>query len=97
MPINEFLKPTLYNEENIENDIVVKMAEYLNKNIILDEKNYLCCSDLFFKFYSNIFGKEIKKYEVYFNPELFKVIKNKKYKKIIQKKIKWQLNFENLI
>ena len=97
LPINEFLKPTLYNEENIENDIVVKMAEYLNKNIILDEKNYLCCSDLFFKFYSNIFGKEIKKYEVYFNPELFKVIKNKKYKKIIQKKIKWQLNFENLI
>ena len=97
LPIQEFLKPMLYKEENIENDIVVKMQEYFSKNVTLDEKNYLCCSDLFFKFYSNIFGKEIKKYEVFFKPELYKVIKNKKYKKIIQKKIKWQMNFENLI
>jgi hypothetical protein len=39
LPIQEFLKPMLYKEENIENDIVVKMQEYFSKNITLDEKN----------------------------------------------------------
>ena len=97
LPINDFLKPSLFKEENIENDINIRIKEYLNKYIIIDKNNYLCCNDLFFKFYSNIFGKEIKKYENFFEPELLNIIKNKKYKKLIQKKITWQLNFDNLI
>ena len=97
LPLKEFLKPTLFKEENLENEVNIKIKDYIHKYITLDKKNYLLCSDLFFKFYSNIFGKEIKKYEDFFKPELYNVIKNKKYKKIIQKKIKWQLNFDNLI
>ena len=97
LPIKGFLKPILFREENIEIDINKRMKEYFDKYIFFDKNNCLCCNDLIAKFYSNLFGKEIKKYEKFFKPELYKIIKNKKYKKIIQKKIDWQLNFDNLI
>ena len=97
LPIKDFLKPSLYKEENIENEVNIRIKEYLNKYITIDKKNYLCCSDLFYKFQPNILLKEVKKYEGFFKPELFNIIKNKKYKKIIQKKITWQLNFDDLI
>ena len=97
LPIKGFLGPSLYREENIENDINKRIKYYLNKLVIIDSKKHLCCFDLLLKFDMNIFGKEIKKYESFFNHELYNLIKNKKYKKLIQQKISWQLNFEDFI
>ena len=74
-----------------------RSKEYLNRFVTIDKKNYLCCCDLLFKFNSNIFGKDIKKFESFFKPELANIIKNKKYKKLIQQKTPWLLNFDNLI
>jgi hypothetical protein len=87
----------LYSEENIENDINKRIKDYLNKYVTIDKKNYLCCYDFLLKFNPNIFAKELKKYENYFKPDLNDIIKNKKYKKLIQLKIAWQLNFDNII
>ena len=97
LPIKSFLKPSLYKEENIENDINKRIKDYLNKYVSIDKKNYLCCSDFLMKFNPYIFGKEFKKYENIFNPNLLDIIKNKKYKRMFQQKITWQLNFDNLI
>ena len=97
LPINSFLKPSLYSEENIENDINKRIKDYLNKYVTIDKKNYLCCYDFLLKFNPNIFAKELQKYENYFKPDLNDIIKNKKYKKLIQLKIAWQLNFDNII
>ena len=97
LPIKGFLKPILFNEKNIEIDINKRMKEYFDKYIVFDKNNYLWYNDLILKFYSNIFGKEINKYEKFFKPELFKVIKNRKYKQTNPKKLEWQLNFDNLI
>ena len=97
LPIKAFLRPTIYNQENIGNDVNKRIKEYLNRFVTIDKKNYLCCCDILFKFNSNIFGKDIKKFESFFKPELANVIKNKKYKKLILQKIPWQLNFDNLI
>ena len=97
LPIKSFLRPTIYYEGNIENEINKRIKEYLNRFVTIDKKNYLCCCDLLFKFNSNIFLKELKKFEPFFKPELFNAIKNKKYKKFIQQKIPWQLNFDDLI
>jgi len=97
LPIKAFIRPSIYYEDNIGNDVNKRIKEYLNRFVTIDKKNYLCCCDLLFKFNSNIFGKDIKKFESFFKPELANIIKNKKYKKLIQQKTPWLLNFDNLI
>ena len=97
LPIKSFLKPSLTSEENIENDINKRIKDYLNQYVTIDKKNYLCYSDFLVKCNAYIFGKEFKKYENFFKPNLLDIIKNKKYKKVNQQKITWQLNFDNLI
>ena len=97
LPVKSFLKPSLYYEENIENDIDKRIKDYLNKFVSIDKKNYLIFSDILLKFNANIFGKEIKKYEKFFEKNLYEIIKNKKFKKAYPQKITWQLNFDNLI
>ena len=97
LPIKGFLSPMLFKEENIENDVNKRIKKYLKKLVFIDSKNYLCCFDVLLKFDMYIFGKEIKKYENFFSPELYCIIKNKKYKKLIQQKILWQLDFESFL
>ena len=97
LPVKSFLKPSLYYEENIENDIDKRIKDYLNKFVSIDKKNYLIFSDILLKFNANLFGKEIKKYEKFFEKNLYEIIKNKKFKKAYPQKITWQLNFDNLI
>ena len=94
LPITGFLKPMIYNEDNIENDINKRIKEYLNKNVYIDKNNCLRCYDLF-RFHLDICGKDLKKFEKFFKPELYSIIKNKKYKKLIQNKITWQINFDD--
>jgi hypothetical protein len=97
LPIKFFLRPSIYYEENIENEINERIKDYLNKCVSLDKKNCLIFSDILLKFNANIFGKEIKKYEKFFNKQFFEIIKDKKYKKTYPQKTTWQLNFDNLI
>ena len=94
LPITGFLQPIIYNEDNIENDINKRIKEYLNKNVYIDKNNCLRCYDLF-RFHLDICGKDLKKFEKFFKPELYSIIKNKKYKKLIQNKITWQINFDD--
>ena len=97
LPIKKFLYPSLYNYDNIEKQINLRINNYINKYIYIDGKNHLCCNELLLKYESNIFGKGLKKYETNFKPEIYNNIKEKKYKKIDTQKIAWKLNFDNLI
>ena len=97
LPIKKFLSPSLYDETNFENQVNVRIKNYINQFIYLDEKKHLCCSELLLKYESNIFGKGLKKYELFFKPEIYTNIKEKKYKKLDSQKITWNLNFDYLI
>ena len=97
LPIKKFLSPSLYDETNFEKQINMRIEKYLNKFVYFDEKKHLVCSELLLKYESNIFGKSLKKYESYFNPDIFIMIKEKKYKKVDSQKISWNLNFDYLI
>ena len=97
LPLKNFLYPSLFTFDNIEKQVKERINKYINKLIWFDEKNHLCCSELLLKYESNIFGRGIKKYESYFNPVVYNKIKDKKYKKLINQKIMWKLNFDSLI
>ena len=99
LPIKKFLCPSLYNAGKIDEEINCRMKKYINKYIKMDEQKRLCCNELLLKYVSNIFGKELKYYESFFDsdPKLYSNIKNKKYKKIHLDKISWNLTFEYLI
>ena len=97
LPIKKFLSPSLYNEGNIEKEINIRITNYIDKYIYIDDKKHLCCSELLLKYDSNIFGKGLKKYESFFNSDKYNFIKDKKYKKINSQKISWDLNLNYLI
>ena len=97
LPIKKFLTPSLYDENNFENQVNLRIKNYINQFIYMDEKRHLCCSELLLKYESNIFGKGLKKYETFFKPEIYTNIKEKKYKKVDSQKINWNLNFDYLI
>ena len=97
IPIKKFLSPSLYDENNFENQVNLRIKKYIMKFIYIDDKKHLCCSELLLKYESNIFGKGLKKYESYFKQEIFTNIKEKKYKKINTQKMTWNLNFDYLI
>ena len=97
LPIKKFLSPTLYDETNFENQVNLRIKKYINNFIYMDEKKHLCCSEILLKYESNIFGKGLKKYELFFTPEIYTIIKEKKYKRLNSQKLTWNLNFEYLI
>ena len=97
LPIKKFLSPSLYDDLNIEKQIMQRMNKYINKFIYFDDKNHLCCSELLLKYDANIFGKGLKKYESFFTPDIYKNIKDKKYKKINSQKITWNFTLDYLI
>ena len=97
LPIKKFLSPSLYNEGNIEKEINIRITNYIDKYIYIDDKKHLCCSELLLKYDSNIFGKGLKKYESFFTSDKYNFIKDKKYKKINSQKISWDLNLNYLI
>ena len=97
LPIKKFLYPSLYDETNFENQIKMRIKNYLDKFVYFDEKKHLICTELLLKYDSNIFGKGLKKYESYFNPDIYTRIKEKKYKKVDSQKISWNFNLDYLI
>ena len=97
LPIKKFLTPSLYDENNFENQVNLRIKNYINQFIYMDEKRHLCCSELLLKYESNIFGKGLKKYETFFKPEIYTNIKENKDKKVDSQKINWNLNFDYLI
>ena len=97
IPVKKFLSPSLYDDLNIEKQIIQRMNKYVNKFIYFDDKNHLCCIELLLKYDTNIFGKGLKKYESFFKPDIYKNIKDKKYKKINSQKISWNFTLDYLI
>ena len=97
LPVKKFLSPSLYDDLNIEKQIIQRMNKYINKFIYFDDKKHLCCSELLLKYDANVFGKGLKKYETFFKPEVYKNIKDKKYKKINSQKISWNFTLDYLI
>ena len=99
LPVKKFLFPSLYNEGKIDEEINCRIKKYIINGFIKMEKKCLCCNELLLKYDSNIFGKELKLFESFFdsNINLYNDIKDKKYKKINSNKITWDLTFHYLI
>ena len=97
LPTKEFLKPIIFNENELENQMNKRTEEFLNKYIYLDESNNIILPELLTNYNSRFLYKEYKKYQQILKGNLYNIIKEKKYKKNIILNIEFRLDFDNLL
>ena len=95
--MKEFLKPIIFNERDLEFQMKKRIEEYLKKYIIIDESNNIILPELLTDYNSRFLYKEYKKYQNILNPNLYNLIKEKRYNKRMKQNIEFKLDFDNLI
>ena len=96
MPLKGFIKPIIFDENQLENQFKQRIKEYFNKFIEIN-KNIIFLPELLIEFYHDFIFKDYKKFQSLINPELYTFIKEGKYKSFSSRNIEWILNFDNLI
>ena len=97
LPTKEFLRPIILFENELENEINKRVAEFLNKYIYVDELNNIILPELLTNYSTRFLYKEYKKYQQYLGGNLYNLIKDKKYKKNINSNLEFKLDFDNLL
>ena len=99
LPIKEFFKPIIYDENNIDGDIMKRYSNYFFCFIRSDANNEIInFRELIFLFEPEFLGKKkIKKYKPFIERKLYKIIKNKKYTKREITPLKWEMSFDYLL
>ena len=97
LPTKEFLKPIIFYENELENQINNRTSEYLNKYIYKDEANNIILPELLTNYSTRFLYKEYKKYQYLLNGNLYNLINDKKYKKNIILSLEFKLDFDNIL
>ena len=97
LPTKEFLKPIIFYENELENQINNRTSEYLNKYIYKDEANNIILPELLTDYSTRFLYKEYKKYQYLLNGNLYNLINDKKYKKNIILSLEFKLDFYNIL
>ena len=97
LPTKEFLKPIIFYENELENQINNRTSEYLNKYIYKDEANNIILPELLTDYSTRFLYKEYKKYQYLLNGNLYNLINDKKYKKNIILSLEFKLDFDNIL
>ena len=97
LPTKEFLKPIIFYENGLENQINNRTSEYLNKYIYKDEANNIILPELLTDYSTRFLYKEYKKYQYLLNGNLYNLINDKKYKKNIILSLEFKLDFDNIL
>ena len=97
LPTKEFLKPIIFYENELENQINKRTSEYLNKYIYKDEANNIILPEFLTNYSTRFLYKEYKKYQHLMNGNLYNLINEKKYKKNIILSLEFKLDFDNIL
>ena len=96
IPIKGFLKPIIYDENQLENQFNQRIKDYFQNFMFIDSRKNLILDELLINYNPNFVYKELKKFQPYINPTIFSFIKEKKFKSVITRNLEWKLNFDNL-
>ena len=78
LPTKEFLKPIIFNENELEIQINKRIEEYLKKYIIIDKSNNIILPELLTIYNYRFLQKEYKKYQNILKGNIYNLIKEKK-------------------
>ena len=96
VPIKNFIKPVIYEENQLENQYNQRIKEYLSAFITIDNNKNLIMPELLLNYNPNFIYKELKKFQPYIETSVYNFIKEKKYKSYINKNFEWKLDFDRL-
>ena len=97
LPTKEFLKPTIFNENELEIQMNKRIEEYLDKYIYVDESKNIILPELLTNYNSRFLYKEYKKYQQILKEDIYSLIKEKKYKRNVILNLEFKLDFDNLL
>ena len=97
LPTKEFLKPSILKESDLDDIMNKRIEDFFEKYIYIDEANNINLPELLLNYSSRFLYKEYKKYHQYMKPNIYNLIKEKKYKKNIVINIEFKLDFDNLL
>ena len=96
IPTKEFLKPIIYVEDRIDNDLLKRKIIYLH-NFIKIENKKIKVTELLLSYEPNFFKNEVfDKYKYIISKNISEFILNKKYSDISTISLKWEMNFDFL-
>ena len=96
IPTNEFLKPIIFEEDNLEKDLLKRKINYIFSFIRIDNKK-INISELFLNYEPNFFNiKIVNKYKDILDRTIYDIIIKKQYSDISTKNLKWEMSFDFL-
>ena len=97
VPIKGFLKPIIYDEEQLDKQFFQRIKDYFFNFIIVDYQKVIFMQELLTNYSPNFLDKEYKKFQQYIEPAVFEFIKDKKFKSYKIRNFEWKLDFEKLL
>ena len=97
LPTREFIRPIIFQENELEFQMKRRIEEYLDKYIYIDEANNIILPELLTNYNSRFLYKEYKKYQEFLKANLYSIIKEKKYKRSVILNLEFKLDFDNLL
>ena len=95
IPIKGFLKPIIL-DENINDQLNERIKQYLSNFIIIDNEKNITLPELLVNYQPRFICKEYKKFQFYLNENVYKLIKEKSYKRNRVNNFEWKLDFDEL-
>jgi len=98
LPTKEFYKPIIYEKNEIQNLITMRLYNSTLNLIKWNKENKtlsLCGLSLILG--DDFVKKGYTKYKPYIKEEIYDILKRKKYKKMTIKQMNWELSFDNLL
>ena len=96
LPIKGFIKPIIFDENQLESQFNQRTKDYLNTFIYFDAKNNgIIIPQLLNDNYPKFINGEMKTYQSFINPQIYNLFKEKKTKYLLNK-YEWKLCFDSL-
>ena len=97
LPIKDFIKPIIFEENKLEFQLNERMKEYFSNFLVIDKENNITIPEILNNFQPRFICKEFKKFQPFLNESIYNVIKEKKYKGNIVNNYEWRINFDSLL
>ena len=98
LPTKEFYKPIIYEKNEIQNLITMRLYNSTLNLIKWNKENKtLSLNGLSLILGDDFVKKGYTKYKPYIKEEIYDIMKRKKYKKMTIKQMNWELSFDNLL